>query len=180
MPLARLVPVGLPCHLRRLPALPVGRSLVFTPIFSQRMLYFFRSWCLGALLLLASLGAAAQASRPVAYEFMTISIVKSPYKNDCYMLLTPAFQGKAEIKLDEEYNLASDRYRANLQRNTVLLTTTLGELSAAGWELSPRPPSRGICCEKPKAKRLRISWAAPAGTWHCPCHGVDLTPAFLP
>jgi hypothetical protein len=100
------------------------------------MPHFFRRWPLLALFLLASLGAAAQATRPVAYEFMTISIVKSPYKNDCYMLLTPAFQGKAEIKLEEEYNLASDRYRANLQRNTALLTATLGELSAAGWELT--------------------------------------------
>ncbi len=101
----------------------------------QRITCFLRSLCLGALLLLASLSAVAQAGRPVAYEFMTVSIVKSPYKNDCYMLLTPAFQGKAEVKLDEEYNLASDRYRANLQLNTALLNTTLGELSAAGWEL---------------------------------------------
>jgi hypothetical protein len=51
------------------------------------------------------------------------------------MLLTPTFQGKTEIKLEEEYNLASDRYRANLQRNITLLNTTLGELSAAGWDL---------------------------------------------
>ncbi len=102
----------------------------------QRITYFLRSCCLGALLLLVfSLNAMAQVSQPVTYEFMTISLVKSPYKNDCYMLLTPAFQGKAEVKLDEEYNLASDRYRANLQRNTALLNTTLGELSAAGWEL---------------------------------------------
>lgn len=99
------------------------------------MMHFFRGWGLGAMLLLASLGAAAQPGRPITYEFMTISIVKSPYKNDCYLLLTPAFQGRTEIKLEEEYNLASDRYRTNLQRNTALLTTTLGELSAAGWEL---------------------------------------------
>lgn len=99
------------------------------------MTAFFHRWYLGALLLLTSLGAAAQAGPPVAYEFLTISVVKSPYKNDCYLLLTPAFQGKTEIKLEEEYNLASDRYRANLQRNIMLLNTTLGELSAAGWEL---------------------------------------------
>ena len=99
------------------------------------MTTFFHRWYLGALLLLASLGAAAQVSPPITYEFLTISIVKSPYKNDCYLLLTPAFQGKTEIKLEEEYNLASDRYRANLQRNITLLNNTLGELSAAGWDL---------------------------------------------
>ena len=94
----------------------------------------FRNWYLGALLLFVSLGAAAQTGR-VTYDFMTISVIKSPYKNDCYLLLTPAFQGKSEIKLDEEYNLASDRYRANLQHNIELLNGTLGELSAAGWDL---------------------------------------------
>lgn len=94
----------------------------------------FRSWCLGTLLFLISLGASAQAGR-LTYDFMTISVIKSPYKNDCYLLLTPAFQGKSEIKLEEEYNLASDRYRANLQRNIALLNGILGELSAAGWDL---------------------------------------------
>ena len=95
---------------------------------------FFRSWCLGALLLFVSLGAAAQSGRP-AYDFMTIAVIKSPYKNDCYLLLTPAFQGRAEVKLEEEYNLASDRYRANLQHNITLLNQTLSDLSAAGWDL---------------------------------------------
>jgi hypothetical protein len=98
------------------------------------MRFSFRSWCLGALFLLVSLGASAQAGRPI-HDFMTISVIKSPYKNDCYLLLTPAFQGKSEIKLEEEYNLASDRYRSNLQRNILLLNVTLGELSAAGWDL---------------------------------------------
>ena len=98
------------------------------------MALFLRCGCLGALLFLVSLGASAQTGRPT-YDFMTISVIKSPYKNDCYLLLTPAFQGKAEIKLEEEYNLASDRYRANLQRNITLLNQTLGELSTAGWDL---------------------------------------------
>ena len=94
----------------------------------------FRNWYLGALLLFVSLGASAQTGR-VTYDFMTVSVIKSPYKNDCYLLLTPAFQGKSEIKLAEEYNLASDRYRANLQHNIELLNGILGELSAAGWDL---------------------------------------------
>ncbi|TVT41274.1 hypothetical protein FNT36_07400 [Hymenobacter setariae] len=98
------------------------------------MAFPIRNWCLGALLLLVSLSALAQTGRPT-YDFMTISVIKSPYRNDCYLLLTPTFQGKSEIKLEEEYNLASDRYRANLQRNITLLNNTLGELSAAGWDL---------------------------------------------
>lgn len=98
------------------------------------MSFFFRSWHLGALLLFVSLGAAAQTGR-VTYDFMTVSVIKSPYKNDCYLLLTPAFQGKSEIKLEEEYDLSSDRYRANLQHNITLLNETLGGLSAAGWDL---------------------------------------------
>ena len=96
------------------------------------MVSLLRTWCLGALLLLAALRAEAQTSQPVSYDFRSISIVKSPYRNDCYLLLTPAFQGKAEIKLEEEYNLASDRYRVNLQRNTALLNETLGALSTEG------------------------------------------------
>jgi hypothetical protein len=94
----------------------------------------FRNWCLGALLLFVSLGASAQTGR-VTYDFMTISVIKSPYSSDCYLLLMPAFQGKSEIKLEEEYDLSSTRYRANLQRNVELLNGTLGELSAVGWDL---------------------------------------------
>jgi hypothetical protein len=98
------------------------------------MAVLFCRWYLGTLLLLISLSAAAQTDR-VTYEFMTVSVIKSPYQTDCYLLLTPAFQGKTQIKLEEEYNLASDRYRTNLQHNITLLNETLGELSAAGWDL---------------------------------------------
>jgi hypothetical protein len=79
--------------------------------------------------------AFAQASQR-SYGFLTITVIQSPYKNDCRLLLTPAFQGKTEIKLEEEYNLSADKYRANAQSNALLLNQLLSDLSAAGWELA--------------------------------------------
>jgi hypothetical protein len=70
------------------------------------------------------------------YDFLTITVIQSPYKNDCRLLLTPAFQGKAEIKLEEEYTLSADKYRANAQSNALLLNQLLSDLSTAGWELA--------------------------------------------
>ncbi|MVN76285.1 hypothetical protein GO988_08105 [Hymenobacter sp. HMF4947] len=97
----------------------------------------FRRLLLSAGLLLGTQAAFAQASAalPHGYDFLTITIVKSPYKADCRMLLTPAFQGKTEVKLEEEFTLAADKYRENLHRNTLLLNQTLSDLSVAGWEL---------------------------------------------
>jgi len=82
--------------------------------------------------------AFAQASPAPqrGYNFLTITVIQSPYKNDCRLLLTPAFQGKAEIKLEEEYTLSADKYRANVQSNTLLLNQLLSDLSTAGWELA--------------------------------------------
>lgn len=105
----------------------------------MRLLFdsFLRWLALSAGLVLGTQAAFAQASPAGAhgYDFLTITIVKSPYKSDCRMLLTPAFQGKSEVKLEEEYTLANDRYRENLHRNTLLLNQTLSDLSVAGWEL---------------------------------------------
>jgi len=102
-------------------------------------------------LVLGTQAAFAQAGTalPHGYDFLTITLIKSPYKNDCRMLLTPAFQGKQEVKLEEEYTLAADKYRANLHHNTLLLNQTLSDLSVAGWELvethtaleGPAPPA---------------------------------------
>ncbi|MDJ0364393.1 hypothetical protein QMK33_04460 [Hymenobacter sp. H14-R3] len=99
---------------------------------------FLRRLVLSAGLVLGTQAAFAQASaaRPRGgYDFLTITIIKSPYKTDCRMLVTPAFQGVSEVKLEEEYTITSDRYRENLHHNTLLLNQALSELSAAGWEL---------------------------------------------
>lgn len=97
-----------------------------------------------SVLLLVALHAGVAAAQsallpaPIAgqtYDFATVTVVESPYKNDYRLLLSPAFQGKTEVKLEEEYNLSSDRYREHLQSNTAIINQTLSDLSAAGWEL---------------------------------------------
>jgi hypothetical protein len=105
------------------------------------MLLLFRPFLcrlvLSTVLPLGAQVAFAQTSvaPPRGYDFLTITIVKSPYKADCRMLLTPAFQGKTEVKLEEEYTITNDRYRENLHHNTLLLNQTLSDLPVAGWEL---------------------------------------------
>ena len=97
---------------------------------------FLCCWLLlSAGLVLSGPAAFAQTSQR-GYGFLTITVIQSPYKNDCRLLLTPAFQGKAEIKLEEEYTLSADKYRANAQSNTLLLNQLLSDLSTAGWELA--------------------------------------------
>jgi len=106
------------------------------------MVSLFRFLCCGLLLgagLVLSGPAARAQSLPVpsrGYDFLALTVVQSPYKNDCRLLLTPAFQGKTELKLEEEYDLASDKYRAHAQSNALLLNQLLSDLSAAGWQLA--------------------------------------------
>jgi hypothetical protein len=99
--------------------------------------FLFCQLVLGLGLALGACSAAAQApaTAPRGYDFRTITLVKSPYRNDCRLLLTPAFEGKTELKLEEEYTLSSDKYREHLQANTALLNQLLSDLSVAGWEL---------------------------------------------
>ena len=100
---------------------------------------FLYCWLLLSTGLILSGPAAFAQMSPVAsrsYDFLTITVIQSPYKNDCRLLLTPAFQGKTEIKLEEEHTLSADKYRANAQSNALLLNQLLSDLSAAGWELA--------------------------------------------
>jgi hypothetical protein len=99
--------------------------------------FLFSRLLLSASLALGTYSAAAQvpSGAPRGYDFRTITIIKSPYRNDCRLLLTPAFEGKTELKLEEEYTLSSDKYREHLQANTALLNQLLSDLSVAGWEL---------------------------------------------
>ena len=99
------------------------------------MRFFFTLSFIAVLLAALSHPVAAQASRPAVYEFMTLSLVESPYAVDTRLLLTPAFKGQSEVKLEEVYNLSANKYREHLQHNTQLVNATLGELSEAGWEL---------------------------------------------
>lgn len=105
----------------------------------MRLLFrpFLRRLVLGTGLVLGTQAAFAQTSAivPRGYDFLTVTIIKSPYRTDCRMLLTPAFQGKKEVPLEEEYTLTRDSQRESLHHNTLLLNQTLSDLSVAGWEL---------------------------------------------
>jgi hypothetical protein len=109
--------------------------------FRLRMTILFRFALFCGLLLPTLLvsGPAALAQIPAAtarsYEFLTVTVIESPYSRDSRLLLSPAFQGITEVALEETYNLASDKYREHLQRNTVRLNQMLSDLSSAGWEL---------------------------------------------
>jgi hypothetical protein len=106
------------------------------------MFCLFRFPLLSSLLLSAGLLLGAPAVRAQipagsarSYEFLTVTVIESPYSRDSRLLLSPAFQGKTELELEEIYNLSSAKYREHLQRNTTLLNQTLSDLSGAGWEL---------------------------------------------
>lgn len=99
------------------------------------MRFFFTLSLVLALLATRPYFATAQTSRPVVYEFMTLTLVESPYAVDTRLLLTPAFKGQTEFKLEEVYNLSANKYREHLQHNTQLVNQYLSELSEAGWEL---------------------------------------------
>lgn len=98
------------------------------------MASWVRNWCVAVLLAFSAVAAAARA-RPPAYTFLTVTVIESPYHNASRLLLSPAFQGKTELELEDEWTLVSKKDREHLQSNTVLINQTLSELSAAGWEL---------------------------------------------
>lgn len=87
---------------------------------------------LGGRPAVAQLLAPSQAR---TYDFLTVTVIESPYTRESRLLFSPAFQGKTELILEEVYNLSNDRYREHLQRNTTLINQALSDLSAAGWEL---------------------------------------------
>jgi len=92
----------------------------------------------GLLLLLGSRPAAAQLFAPTsarAYDFLTVTVIESPYTRESRLLFSPAFQGTTELTLEEVYNLSNDKYRDHLQLNTTLINQSLSDLSVAGWEL---------------------------------------------
>ena len=112
-----------------------------TPIFLSSLMPTFpcrRYWLSLALLLLASRPAAAQllpvASSTQVFDFMTLTALDSPLKNMARLLFAPAFNGRSEVQLEDIGALPGTRLE-HLRHNNELLSQTLGELSAAGWEL---------------------------------------------
>lgn len=98
---------------------------------------FFRTALLAALLLPSGQAAFAQSAAPntVAYEFMTITTLESSAKSASKLFLTPAFQGKTEIQLDDFNAFASEKNKEKFQVNAQTVNKQLSELSSAGWEL---------------------------------------------
>lgn len=85
------------------------------------MSLLFRRLVLSAGLVLGTQAAFAQAptTAPRGYDFLTVTVVKAAYGTECRLLLTPAFQGKKEVPLEEEFTLTKDRYRETLHHTAV-------------------------------------------------------------
>ena len=77
------------------------------------------------------------SAAPHGYDFLTVTEFEGLTKNKAKLLITPAFQGKTEVQLDD-LNGSSFSVKKDLetfQRNTLVLNQQLSELTAAGWEL---------------------------------------------
>lgn len=98
---------------------------------------FFRELLVGAGLLLGTQAAFAQGAAlpPHGYDFMTVTTIEAGSKASSKMLLTPAFQGKAEVPLEILSAFGAEKYLEKVQANTQLVNQQLSELTAAGWEL---------------------------------------------
>lgn len=107
----------------------------------MRVLSLLNSWRalgVGVCLALGSQPAAAQllaSSRGQTYDFLTVTAIEAPTKNMAKLLFTPAFNGHAEIQLDAVGAFSTATILEQLRHNEELVTQSLGELSAAGWEL---------------------------------------------
>ncbi|RYY14302.1 MAG: hypothetical protein EOO36_14505 [Cytophagaceae bacterium] len=51
-------------------------------------------------------------------------------------MLTPAFQGKSEVALEEYSGLGAEKLFDKIQRNAQLINQQLSALTVAGWELT--------------------------------------------
>lgn len=109
-------------------------------------------WLLaGAFFWLGTLEGRAQqepaATAPHGYDFLTVLVVESGYKDYAKIVIVPAFQGKPEISLaNVEPQYPAQKLLATLTQNTATVNQLLGDLTAAGWEfLQPYavPPASG-------------------------------------
>jgi len=104
--------------------------------FSSR--YSWLALGVGLSLALGSQPAAAQLLAPThgqTYSFLTVTAIESPTKNMAKLLFTPAFNGHSEVPLEAVGAFSSAAVLAQLRHNEEIITQSLGDLSAAGWEL---------------------------------------------
>jgi hypothetical protein len=91
------------------------------------------------LLVLLSLGictkAAAQNTPPRAYDFLTVMTLESGAKALSRIFITPAFEGKSEIQLEDFGGLSVSKNMEKMQRNTLLVNQQLTALTVGGWEI---------------------------------------------
>jgi hypothetical protein len=99
-----------------------------------------RALFVGFLLLLATRASWAQAGpvAPHVYDFLTVTTVEGTTKNTAKLFITPAFQGKMEIQLEDgnSSSLSTKNNFAIMQRNLLVINQELSDLTVAGWELT--------------------------------------------
>ncbi|OGX90688.1 hypothetical protein BEN49_22025 [Hymenobacter coccineus] len=78
--------------------------------------------------------APAQSAPAKTYDFLTVTNIESGTKSLAKMLITPAFQGKTEVQLEDLGSLSVEKNLAKIARNTEVINRQLTELTAAGWE----------------------------------------------
>jgi hypothetical protein len=97
-----------------------------------------------AFLLLGTPAAFAQVPAPHGYDFLTLTSMESSTKSVAKILITPAFQGKTEIQLEDFGGFSAEKNLGKLQHNIELVNQQLTELTAAGWELVQAYPFTSV------------------------------------
>ncbi|WP_345235939.1 hypothetical protein [Hymenobacter saemangeumensis] len=98
------------------------------------MRYPFTLW-LAVLLWFQDLPTQAQAARPQAYDFLTMTSFESSSDAVAKIFFSPAFNGKTEVQLEDLGGMSVSKNLAKLQRNSMVINQQLSDLSVAGWEL---------------------------------------------
>jgi hypothetical protein len=89
-----------------------------------------------AIAFLLTFPALAQTTSPLAYDFLTVLEIESPYPVPASSLsFVPASQGLAPIKLEQLFAPYSDKYMPAYLRNLEVVNQQLSSLTASGWEL---------------------------------------------
>ncbi|AMR28019.1 hypothetical protein A0257_13585 [Hymenobacter psoromatis] len=98
-----------------------------------------RAFFVGFLLLLTTRSSWAQVGpvAPHGDDFLTVTTIDGYTKNISKILITPAFQEKTEIQLEDLGNssFSIEKNLATIQRNTLKINQQLSDLTVAGWEL---------------------------------------------
>lgn len=105
-------------------------------MFPTPSLPLLRALVAGSALLLSTLPCSAQTATR-GYDFLTLTEFEGLTKATAQLCLTPAFQGKTTVPLEDlsGSSLSRSKDLAIIQRNTQVLNQQLSDLTSAGWEL---------------------------------------------